>query len=223
LANIALHVLDEQWATMSHLGMLVRYADDLVVLCRTRQQAEKAHARVAAILAPLGLHLHPDKTRIVSLAQGRDGFDFLGFHHRLVKSWKWRGRYYLNRWPSTRAMGSIRTKVRERTDRRYASASMEVIVGSLNPVLRAGGTTSGMATPAGSSQPSTCTSINAWLGWPASNMGSAASTGAAGSTTGGSKPSASTGSPDALARGVRMPDDERCRRAVCGRTACTVR
>jgi hypothetical protein len=175
-AKIALHVLDEQWATMSHLGMLVRYADDLVVLCRTRQQAEKAHARVAAILAPLGLHLHPDKTRIVSLAQGRDGFDFLGFHHRLVKSWKWRGRYYLNRWPSTRAMGSIRTKVRERTDRRYASASMEVIVGSLNPVLRAGGTTSGMATPAGSSQPSTCTSINAWLGWPASNMGSAAST-----------------------------------------------
>ena len=51
--------------------------------------------RVAAILAPLGLHLHPDKTRLVSLAQGRDGFDFLGFHHRLVKSWKWRGRYYL--------------------------------------------------------------------------------------------------------------------------------
>jgi retron-type reverse transcriptase len=69
LANIALHVLDEQWATMSHLGVLVRYADDLVVLCHTRQRAEKARERVAAILAPLGLHLHPDKTRLVSLAQ----------------------------------------------------------------------------------------------------------------------------------------------------------
>jgi RNA-directed DNA polymerase len=139
LANIALHVLDEHWATSSHLGVLVRYADDLVVLCRTRQRAEKAQQRVAAILTPLGLHLHPDKTRIVSLAQGRDGFDFLGFHHRLVKSWRWRGRYYLQRWPSTRAMGSIRAKVRERTDRRYASAPMEVTVGSLNPVLRGWG------------------------------------------------------------------------------------
>ena len=131
--------LDEQWLTLSHLGVLVRYADDLVVLCRTRQRAEKARQRVAATLAPLGLHLHPDKTRLVSLAQGRDGFDFLGFHHRLVKSWKWQGRYYLNKWPSSRAMGSIRAKVRQRTDRRYASASMDVIVGSLNPVLRGWG------------------------------------------------------------------------------------
>jgi group II intron reverse transcriptase/maturase len=140
LANIALHVLDEQWATLSWLGVLVRYADDLVVLCRTRQRAEKARARVAAILAPLGLHLHPDKTKIVSLADGRDGFDFLGFHHRLVKSWKWRGRYYLSKWPSTRAMDSIRAKIRERTDRRYASSPMELIVGRLNPVLRGWGT-----------------------------------------------------------------------------------
>jgi RNA-directed DNA polymerase len=139
LANIALHVLDEQWATRSHLGVLVRYADDLVVLCHTRQQAEQARERVAAILAPLGLHLHPDKTRIVSLAQGRDGFDFLGFHHRLVESWKWRGRHYLNMWPSTRAIGSIRAKVRARTDRRYASFPMEVTVGALNPVLRGWG------------------------------------------------------------------------------------
>jgi RNA-directed DNA polymerase len=139
LANIALHVLDEHWATLSHLGVLVRYADDLVVLCRTRQRVERARERVAAILAPLGLHLHPDKTRLVSLAQGRDGFDFLGFHHRLVKSWKWQGRYYLNQWPSTRAMDSIRAKVRDRTDRRYASASMEVTVGRLNPVLRGWG------------------------------------------------------------------------------------
>ncbi len=139
LANIALHVLDEQWASLSHLGVLVRYADDLVVLCRTRQRAEQARERVAAILAPLGLHLHPGKTRLVSLAQGREGFDFLGFHHRLVESWKWRGRYYLNTWPSTRAMGSIRAKVRERTDRRYASASIDVIVGHLNPVLRGWG------------------------------------------------------------------------------------
>ena len=77
LANIALHVLDEQWESLRHLGTLVRYADDLVVLCHTRQRAEQARERVAAILAPLGLQLHPDKTTIVSLAHGREGFDFL--------------------------------------------------------------------------------------------------------------------------------------------------
>jgi Group II intron, maturase-specific domain len=62
-----------------------------------------------------------------------------GFHHRLVESWTWRGRYYVNKRPSARAIGSIRAKVRERTDRRYASASMEVTVGLLNPVLRGWG------------------------------------------------------------------------------------
>ena len=139
LANIALHVLDEQWAGLSHLGTLVRYADDLVVLCRNRQRAEQARERVASILAPVGLQLHPDKTRIASLAGGREGFDFLGFHHRLVESWKWRGRYYLNKWPSARAMASIRGKVRERTDRRFASADLDVVVGYLNPVLRGWG------------------------------------------------------------------------------------
>jgi group II intron reverse transcriptase/maturase len=139
LANIALHVLDEHWAKLRHLGTLVRYADDLVVLCHTRQRAEQARERVAAILAPLGLHLHPDKTRIVSLAHGRDGFDFLGFHHRMRKSWKRQGRYFLNKWPSARAMASIRAKVRQRTDRRYASTDVGDVVGSLNPVLRGWG------------------------------------------------------------------------------------
>ena len=54
----------------------------------------------------------------------------------MCKSWKWRGRYYLQKWPSARAMASIRAKVRERTDRRFASADLDVIVGYLNPVLR---------------------------------------------------------------------------------------
>jgi len=80
--------------------------------------------------------LHPDKTRIVCLRLGAEGFDFLGFHHRMVESWKRRGRYYLNKWPSARAMASIRAKVRARTDRCYASLPMEMVVANLNPVLR---------------------------------------------------------------------------------------
>ncbi|CAN5809350.1 group II intron reverse transcriptase/maturase [soil metagenome] len=140
LANIALHVLDEAWQSeRSRIGVLVRYADDLVVLCATRAKAEQGQQRVAAILAGLGLRLHPDKTRIADLHKGAQGFDFLGFHHRKVESWKWRGKYYLQSWPSDRAMNSIRAKIRDRTDRRHVGRSVEAVVADLNPVLRGWG------------------------------------------------------------------------------------
>jgi len=95
-----------------------------------------ARSIAEAALAPLGLRLHPDKTRIVHLTRGAEGFDFLGFHHHMVESWKWPGRYYLQQWPSARAMASLRTKVREMTDRRYVGLSLDVVVQRLNPVLR---------------------------------------------------------------------------------------
>ncbi len=140
LANIALHVLDEAWAaTGRRLGTLVRYCDDFVVVCPTQERAEQARSLAAATLAPLGLRLHPDKTKIVCLRQGESGFDFLGFHHRMVESWKRKGRYYLQKWPSRRAMASIRAKVKERTPRGYAGLDMAVVVEGLNPVLRGWG------------------------------------------------------------------------------------
>jgi RNA-directed DNA polymerase len=138
LANIALHVLDEVWAKTAPLGTLVRYADDFVVLTTSRQRAEEARRRIEAVLARLGLRLHPDKTRIVCLTGGEDGFDFLGFHHRKTPS-KWGNRRYLSKWPSTRAMNSIRSKIRERTDRRFASRDLRDVVADLNPVLRGWG------------------------------------------------------------------------------------
>jgi retron-type reverse transcriptase len=71
-------VLDAEWArTGSSLGMLVRYADDFIVLCTSRARAEQARRRVGEILAGLGLQLHPDKTRIARLTRGHEGFDFL--------------------------------------------------------------------------------------------------------------------------------------------------
>nr|MDP9343355.1 group II intron reverse transcriptase/maturase [Actinomycetota bacterium] len=101
LANVALHVLDRTWtATSGSLGVLVRYADDFVVLCSRRVRAEEARRRVAAILRPLGLQLNSEKTRIVCLTEGAEGFDFLGFHCHKVESWRWRGRWYLQHWPS---------------------------------------------------------------------------------------------------------------------------
>ena len=138
LANIALHVLDEAWAKTARLGTLVRYADDFVVLTTSRSRAEEARRRIEAVLAGLGLRLHPDKTRIVCLKDGEDGFDFLGFHHRKTPS-KWGNRRYLSKWPSPRAMASIRAKVRERTDRRFASRDLYYVVADLNPVLRGWG------------------------------------------------------------------------------------
>ena len=140
LANVALHVLDEEWATACRrLGTLVRYADDLVALCPTRERAEEARTRVAAVLARLGLRLHPEKTRIVPLARGAQGFDFLGFHHHMRESPKWPGRWYLQTWPSSRAMAAIRAKVRVRTAPSHASLPLEEVVERLNPVLRGWG------------------------------------------------------------------------------------
>jgi hypothetical protein len=140
VCNIALHVLDAEWArTGSQLGMLARFADDFIVLCTSRARAEQARRRVSEILAGLGLQLHPDKTRIACLARGREGFDFLGFHLHKVESWRWRGRYYLQRWPSDRAMAQVRAKIREATDRRYVGYPVAWVVGRLNRVLRGWG------------------------------------------------------------------------------------
>src|SRR5512132_2147290 len=85
LANVYLHRLDRQWADRG-TGVLVRYADDLLAMCHTRQQAERALAALTAMLAELGLELKPAKTRIVHLTEGGEGLDFLGFHHRWVRA-----------------------------------------------------------------------------------------------------------------------------------------
>jgi group II intron reverse transcriptase/maturase len=146
LANIYLHVLDAEWMRrFSHLGELVRYADDFVIVCRTRARCEEAEVRVRQILDRLKLRLHPDKTRRVDLTWGREGFDFLGCHLRKRLSgpiWEKSGRrvYFLQRWPSKRAMKQVRAKVRELTDRRWLGAKdVRVLIRKLNPVLRGWG------------------------------------------------------------------------------------
>lgn len=140
LANIALHVLDEAWERDGQrLGRLVRYCDDFVVLCPTSQRAEQARGLAGAALGPLGLHVHPEKTQIVCVRNGEQGFDFLGFHHRMVESRKRRGRYWMQKWPSPRAMASIRAKVRDLTAPRQVGQPLDVVVEQLNPVLRGWG------------------------------------------------------------------------------------
>ena len=142
LANVMLHVLDETWEReYRHLGMLVRYADDLVVLCRTEAQANEVRRRLEEILGRLRLTLHPEKTRIVETGLGKEGFVFLGCYLRMVRSHFKVGKSYLFRWPSPKAMESIRTKVRDLTDRRRRAGMKDLreVIRDLNPVLRGWG------------------------------------------------------------------------------------
>src|SRR5206468_7469789 len=114
-----LHRLDRQWTERGH-GVLVRYADDVVVMCRSRAEAERALATLRAILSELGLTLKDAKTRIVELREGGEGLDFLGFHHRWVRGNTPASRHlhFLARWPSRQAVQHARNRVREITDRR---------------------------------------------------------------------------------------------------------
>jgi RNA-directed DNA polymerase len=144
LSNVYLHVLDSE-LTRRGVGELVRYADDGVVLCRSQRQAQRALDAVGEILTGLGLRLHPDKTRVVDLRQGREGFDFLGchFHARMSgRLWEQRRivRYYLQRWPSQRAMKRLREKVKARTGRnRVGVKDIRIVIEDLNPILRGWG------------------------------------------------------------------------------------
>jgi group II intron reverse transcriptase/maturase len=138
LCNVYLHRIDRAWDTRA-LGVLVRYADDLLVVCKSRQQAEAALTRLRALLAELGLAPKEAKTRIVELAVGGEGFDFLGFHHRMVRSRGVHGRRgveFLARWPSDQAMRRARDRIGQLTVRSRLLLPVEVVVEDLNRFLR---------------------------------------------------------------------------------------
>jgi group II intron reverse transcriptase/maturase len=138
LANVYLHRIDRAWQTREH-GVLVRYADDLVVMCASRQQAQAALVRLTGLLADLGLEPKAAKTRIVGLRVAGEGFDFLGFHHRLVRSAGRVGRKgvtFLARWPASKAMQHARDRIRALTARSRLLLDVEMIVGDVNRFLR---------------------------------------------------------------------------------------
>ena len=146
LSNIYLHVLDDVWARKcSHLGELVRYADDFVVMCDTKANVDEAERRISIVLSRLGLELHPEKTRKVDLSRGREGFDFLGCHlHKRMSGPIWKKErnrvYFLQRWPSTKAMNRVRQRVKELTGRnRHGVKDVRVLIDDVNPILRGWG------------------------------------------------------------------------------------
>jgi RNA-directed DNA polymerase len=137
LCNVYLHRLDRARQARGG-GALVRYADDLVVMCRTEAEARRALAALRAILAELGLEPKEAKTRILHLREGGEGFDFLGFHHRYVRGRTRLSRNiaFLARWPSRQAMQHARARIRELTARKRLPLSVEDVVEDVNVFLR---------------------------------------------------------------------------------------
>jgi RNA-directed DNA polymerase len=122
LANVYLDPLDHQMAGQGYER--VRYADDFVILCRSRAQAEQALAAVKEWVHEAGLQLHPDKTRITDASVKGGGFDFLGYHFE-------RG----HRWPREKSLKRFKDTLRRHT-RRNQGRSWEQIVAGVNRSLR---------------------------------------------------------------------------------------
>jgi RNA-directed DNA polymerase len=122
LSNLYLHPLDRVVAQAGY--QMVRYCDDLVLLCRTQAEAEAALALVQDWTWQHGVRLHPEKTRIVDSSQGGYGFAFLGYRFA-------RGRRHVRR----KSLRALRDKIRQKTGR-TRSGSLEQIIAELNPMLR---------------------------------------------------------------------------------------
>jgi group II intron reverse transcriptase/maturase len=164
LANVYLHRLDRAWSAREH-GVLVRYADDALVLCATWEQAKAALGRLRDLLAELGLEPKAAKTRIVHLTEGGEGVDFLGFHHRLVRGRTPRSAHltFLARWPHARppnepATGFGRSPTasgcwcRSRTSSRSSTASCAAGLGTSVLGTRPGSSARSGTTPSGGSR-----------------------------------------------------------------------
>ncbi len=141
LANIYLHLLDRLWAKKcGSLGVLIRYADDFVVMSPTESKAKEALRQIQFVMNKLGLVLHPEKTRMVELRRGKGSFVFLGCTIRKKRSILRNPRaYYMHRWPSPKAMKRLRDRVREITDKRSSGEDVKQIIAKLTPVLRGWG------------------------------------------------------------------------------------
>lgn len=133
LANIYLHVLDSYWENHKELGVIVRYADDAVIVCRTRKDAELAFEHLKRIMTKLKLTLNPQKTKVVDM--NKESFDFLGFRYQKFGKTK-SGRKLPYMMPSKKAMKKVKDAIRVITCRKSAYEDLEQKVEKLNPLIR---------------------------------------------------------------------------------------
>lgn len=129
LANVYLHVLDSYWANHKEMGEIVRYADDAVIICYSRWDAERAFAHLTHVMEHLKLTLHPAKTRIVDM--NSESFVFLGYTFQ-----KFHNRKLPYMMPSKKALRKVKDSIREITCRKSAYESLDNKVIKLNPLIR---------------------------------------------------------------------------------------
>jgi RNA-directed DNA polymerase len=122
LANLYLHPVDMAMAAAGH--EMIRYADDFVVLCRSRNEAEKALDLVQRLVLERGLTLHPDKTHVVDIASPGQGFDFLGYHFEGG-----------TRRPRKKSLKKLKDAIRAKTGRSNGH-SLAVIIEGVNDTLQ---------------------------------------------------------------------------------------
>jgi RNA-directed DNA polymerase len=127
LANLYLNPLD--WLMQASGLEMVRYADDFVVLCRNRQEAEEALRKIEQWMAEAGLTLHPQKTRLVDMNQEKACFEFLGYRFYRTKAGK------VGHLPRPKSVKKLRGRLKPMT-KRSNGHSLEALVARINPILR---------------------------------------------------------------------------------------
>jgi len=128
LSNIYLNPLDHLME--QHEYIMLRYADDMVIMCQTEAEAKRALEILQTWMLEAELTLHPTKTKLVNVSDS-DGFDFLGYHFRVSK----KDKSLINHWPRKKSLVKLRDQIRPIT-KRLSGQSIECTVRRLNPILQ---------------------------------------------------------------------------------------
>jgi RNA-directed DNA polymerase len=146
LANLFLHYVFDRWMEKNTPQLpWVRYADDGLVHCRSKQEAEQMLQRLKERFAACGLELHPDKTRIVYCKDDdRKGqhqetsFDFLGYTFRPRRAKNWHGKYFVSFLPaiSNESAKKMRRKIHDWRMHLKPDKSIEDLSRMFNPIIR---------------------------------------------------------------------------------------
>jgi RNA-directed DNA polymerase len=146
LANLFLHYAFDRWITAKYPHVpFERYADDVIVHCKTETEAQAVRAAIAARLGECGLELHPEKTKIVYCKDDdrrrrypNEKFDFLGYTFQARRSKNRKGKYFVNFSPavSNKAATAIRAEVRSWKLPKRSDKAIEDLSRMFNPIVR---------------------------------------------------------------------------------------
>lgn len=139
LANIYLNVFDRLWEKygLTH-GKLIRYADDSVIICKNKKSANHALNLMTYIMMKLDLTLNTTKTKTVCMWDGKEGFDFLGIHHRRFTKMRKNGTLYGDtfQYPSKKALKKMKSTIKENINQRHLlPKSEEELIKVMNPKI----------------------------------------------------------------------------------------